>query len=323
MNTLQAVLLGLLQGVTELFPVSSLGHLVLLPTLAGWRIDQAAPSFLPFAVMLHLGTAAALLAFYWRTWVEVVRGFFRSLGRRSLGRPETDPAARLAWLVVVGVVPTGLLGLLLEKPVARLFASPRLAALFLLLNGGVLALGELLYARRPGRARGADGGLSGGALRPVGPRAAEAGDRPALSQGAGALSTRLPDAEMAIDRLGLREALWVGVTQALALLPGFSREGVTMTAGLGAGLSRLTAATYSYLLSAPLILAAGLLEVPKLLRVHGALGTAVLGGLVAGVAAYASVRWLSRYFRTGTLWPFAVYSAAAGLVSLLLLVLRG
>ncbi|MDI3317267.1 MAG: undecaprenyl-diphosphate phosphatase [Bacillota bacterium] len=320
MSALQAVLLGLLQGVTELFPVSSLGHLVILPTLAGWRIDQAAPSFLPFAVMLHLGTATALIAFYWRTWVEVVRGFFRSLGRRSLARPESDPAAWLAWLVVVGVVPTGLLGLFLEKPVARLFASPQLAAVFLVLNGGALGLGEWLHARRAGR-----GSAEGSAAGPdaAGARLAAGGDPPALSRSAGAVSTRLPDAEMAIDRLGLREALWVGVTQVLALLPGFSREGVTMTAGLGAGLSRLTAATYSYLLSAPLILAAGLLEVPKLLHAHGALGAALLGGLVAGVAAYVSVRWLSRYFRTGTLWPFAVYSAAAGLVSLLMLVLRG
>jgi len=275
----QALLLGLLQGATELFPVSSLGHSVLLPTLLHWTYRQSDPTFVPFLVLLHLGTAGALLVLYWRDWVRVVAAFFRAAVR---GRLESQDE-RMAMLLLVGTVPTGVVGAFLESPIKKLFATPVVAAVFLLVNG-LLLLGAELLRRRDERRRG---------------------------QGEG-------DYE-AVQELSFRAALIVGACQVLALIPGISRSGVTIAGGLVAGLRHQEAARFSFLLATPIIGAAGVLEVPQLLGQAVPIGEYLLAGLLAAGAAYASARFLIRYFKTGRLDPYAWYCLAAGAGALVLL----
>lgn len=282
MNAWQVLFLALLQGVTELFPVSSLGHAVVVPAFLRWNYNQAAPTFLPFLVLLHLGTAAALLILYRREWLVIARGFGRAAVRGRIERPEE----RLAMLLVVGTVPAGAVGLVLEKPLKALFANPRAAAAFLLLNGAIL-LGAELLRRRSER-------------------------REARREAQEADFHRVED-------LSYPAAVLVGLAQALALLPGISRSGATMAGGLVAGLRHQEAARFAFLLATPIIGAAGLLEVQELFAPGVPLGLYAVGAVVAGVAAYASATFLIRYFRVGRLDPYAAYSAAVGLIALLLL----
>jgi undecaprenyl-diphosphatase len=282
----QAVLMGLLQGATELFPVSSLGHAVLVPTFFHWSYRQSDPTFVPFLTLLHLGTAGALLVLYWRDWLAIIAGFVRAAIR---GRIET-PAERLAMLLVVGTIPAGVVGVVLESQLKQLFASPRSAAIFLCVNAVILFGAELLRRRSERRAH-----LEGKARE---------------EQEAAYLDT---------ERLGFKAAALVGVCQVLALVPGISRSGVTMAGGLLAGLRHQEAARFSFLLATPIIAAAGLLEVPQLVNTAAPLITYSLAALVAGVAAYLSARFLIRYFRWGRLDPYAYYCATLGLVSLVLL----
>lgn len=274
--------MGLLQGATELFPVSSLGHAVVVPGLLHWSYRQADPAFVPFLTLLHLGTAGALLILYWQQWVRVAAGFARAAIR---GRVETDDE-RLAMLLLAATVPAGAVGFLLERPLKSLFASPRAAAVFLLANGAVL-LGAEVLRRRSERM-----GLS---------REEQEEDFKELSQ------------------ISFRAAVITGLAQALALLPGISRSGVTMCGGLVAGLKHQEAAKFAFLLATPIIAAAGLLEVPQLFTERAPLGTYAVAALVAGVAAYLSARFLIRYFRWGRLDPYGWYCAALGVISLLLL----
>jgi undecaprenyl-diphosphatase len=288
MDRLHVLLLALLQGVTELFPVSSLGHTVIIPGLLGWDETLHSPTFLPLLVMLHLGTAVALLAFFWRDWVALLRGGARVLAAGRFTR-EVDPHGhgRELALVIVGTIPAGLLGLLFQKPLGQLFGSPLIVAVFLIGNGGVLLLAEWLWRQRhPGAARHT--------------------------------ISELPSGEIgaSLDDLTFTRAALIGLAQADALLPGFSRSGLTMVAGLGTGLSHAAAARFSFLLATPLIAAAGVLEVPELVKGGGAtLLLALIGGLIAGLAAYLSVRFLMRYFETKSLNPFAYYCLAAGALS--------
>ena len=233
MTIWQAAFLGLLQGATELFPVSSLGHAVIIPTLLHWSYKQSDPTFLPFLVLLHLGTAGALLVLYWRDWLRIVRGFFTAAVR---GRIES-PNERLAMLLVVGTVPTGLVGVFFQKQLQGLFASPRVAASFLIVNGALLLGAELLRRRAERRAR------------------LEGRDR-----------AEQEEAFTDVSQLSYRAAGLVGFCQVLALFPGISRSGVTMGGGLLAGLSHQEAARFSFLLATPIIAAAGVLEVPELLH---------------------------------------------------------
>jgi undecaprenyl-diphosphatase len=290
----QAVILGLLQGVAELFPISSLGHTVILPKLLGWNIDQKADTFLPFVVALHLGTGVALIIYFWRDWVAIVQPMLVSLKRGSMG---DGPEERLGWLVCVGTIPTAILAVFFEQKVRDFFADPRIAASFLVVNGFLLFLGERLRARAT---------AAQAAATAQGPAARAGVPRP--------LST-----------LSWTEAVLVGAAQSLALMPGISRSGATMVAGLGTGLTHEAAARFSFLLATPIILAAGVAEVPTLLGSSGrsVLGDAILGGVVAGCAAYASVRFLMRYFTVGRLTPFAYYCGAAGCLALIGLALRG
>ena len=274
---LQAAILGLVQGAAELFPVSSLGHSVVLPCLLGWDIHQNDDAFLTFLVATHLATALVLLGFFWSDWKRILFGLGRSLRDREIAPEDTD--ARLGWLLVVGTIPAGLLGLLLEHPLRKVFASPQSAAAFLFLNGVMLFGAEALRRRAPG-------------------------PDPLLADG---------DARIAA-RTTWNEALGVGTAQALALLPGFSRSGATMGGGLLAGLSNEDAARFAFLLATPIIGAAAALKLPDLLgsKGDGLRGPALLGAACAAVTAYLAVRFLLRFFETNRLTPFAVYCVVAG-----------
>jgi undecaprenyl-diphosphatase len=276
------MLLAVLQGVSELFPVSSLGHTVLLPALLRWNVDEGSESFLAFVVVLHLGTALALIVFYRNDWVAIIRAFIASIVR---GRFTDDRDERTAWLLVAGTIPVGVLGVLLESYVKKLFASPIPVSLFLFANGFIMLLGEWLRRRQ----------------------------HP---------STNAPRDKQyrRLDELTPRDGVFVGFAQSLALLPGISRSGSAIVAGLVRDLHHEDAARYSFLLATPVILAASLLEFPKLFApdAHVVLVQAIIGGIVAGVTAYASVAFLTRYFRHNDLSPFAWYCIAAGAISFLL-----
>jgi undecaprenyl-diphosphatase len=270
----QAVVLGLLQGVSELFPVSSLGHSVILPKLLGWNIHQNDEYFITFLVATHLATALVLLGFFRKDWARIVRGLGRSLRDRELR--DDDTVGKLGWLLVVGTIPAGILGLLLEHKLRGVFASARSAALFLTLNGLVLYGAELLRRRAP---------------------AVEADD----------------DARIA-KQVSWRGAFGIGAAQAIALIPGFSRSGATMGGGLLAGLSHKDAARFAFLLATPIIGAAAALKLPQLFghQGDGVRGPALVGALCSAVTAYLAVRFLMRYFETNSLTPFAVYCLLAG-----------
>jgi len=316
----QALLLAALQGITELFPVSSLGHTVILPALLGWGDVQRLPTFLPFVVLLHLATAAALLLFYRAEWAGIVRAFLASAVR---GRLAHTPEEHLAWMLFFGTLPAGLLGFLFEAPLKVLFATPLVASALLVVNGGIMLLTERLLRRRPAAPAGTpattgalaaarDGG-AGPLPGPPGPL--PPGGAPPAGRGPGSRT---------IQDLAWRGAVLIGAAQALALLPGISRSAVTMCAGLLLGMSHEAAARYAFLLATPVILAAGLLEVPVLFEAGPEqLAIAAAGAVVAGVTAYLSVRFLTRYFRFGSLDPFAYYCLIVGLGSLVYLAAHG
>jgi undecaprenyl-diphosphatase len=318
LSYLEATIVGLFQGVTELFPVSSLGHSVLVPALVGgsWAQDLNVSSpespYLAFIVGLHVATAAALLLFFWRDWVQIIAGLFTSIRYRRI----QTTGERLAWLLVVGTVPVGICGLALEHTFRTTLGKPIPAAAFLIVNGVLLYAGERLRRR-------ADGGL----LTNANPMLANAsGDASASGQRSAQLSTatEAPGIDDRLAETSLSRGALIGAAQTLALLPGISRSGVTMTAGLLKGLSHDEAARFSFLLATPVILAAGVLKIPDLFGPLGAgIGGQVLAGSVASfVSAYLAVRFLTKYFHTRTLTPFAVYCVLAGAGSLAWLTLR-
>jgi undecaprenyl-diphosphatase len=274
----QAIVLGLVQGVAEPFPISSLGHGVVLPRLFGWNIHQNDPYFLTFLVATHIGTSLVLLAFFFKEWVRIVRGVLRSLAERQIRAEDVD--ARLGWVLIVGTIPAGVIGLVLEKPLRSLFASASFAAAFLIVNGCALLFFERLRKRPP---------------------------RPGDYKG---------DADRRISHLSWRQAIAVGTSQAAALIPGISRSGFSMGGGLLVGLSNEDAARYSFLLATPIILAAGALKLPELLGSagNGVRGQALVGGLCAAATTYFAVKFLLRYFQTNRLSPFGVYCIGLGLV---------
>ncbi|HDR9510493.1 undecaprenyl-diphosphatase [Burkholderia cepacia] len=256
------VFLSVLQGVTELFPVSSLGHTLLVPALFGMHIDKHAPQLLPFLVALHLGTALALLWYFRARWIALIGGFFAQLG----GRKNDD--GHLMWALIIGTIPTGIVGLLLEKRIERVFHDLRIVAIALIVNGVLLWLGDRIQRSR---------------------------------------------AHQAPEKMTFKQAFFVGLAQIGALIPGFSRSGLTMIAGNAAGLTAEKAAEFSFLLGTPIIFAAGVLELPKLFHARDQLADALLGGVLTAIAAYLSVRFLMRYFEgRGRLASFGVYCVIAG-----------
>ena len=284
----QAIVLGLLQGVTELFPVSSLGHTVLLPALLGWnnlvRAQSASESFyLAFVVALHVATAIALFIFFWKDWVRIIRGFFRSLARRRIETPDE----RLAWLLVIATIPAGITGLALEHPLRTQFARPLAASIFLTVNGLILLAGERVRRR--------------------------AGVQKLATVPAGASATG-PEPGRRLDTLDFKESVVIGVAQIAALFAGISRSGITMVAGLVRGLNHEDAARFSFLLATPLIFAAGVYKIPDLLGPlgDGVRAQALVGAVFSGVAAYLSTKFLIKFFETRSLLPFGIYCLVAG-----------
>ena len=271
---LQAIILGLLQGVSELFPISSLGHSVILPSLLGWDIHQNDKYFLTFLVATHLATAIVLFGFFWHDWMRILRGLGRSLRDRGIAPDDWD--AKLGWLLVVGTIPAGILGLTLEHALRGLFASPSSAAFFLMLNGVLLFGAEALRRRAP---------------------EADADDDKRIAR-----------------QMSFPHSFFVGAAQAIALIPGFSRSGAAMGGGLIVGLSHKDAARFAFLLATPIIGAAAVLKLPELFGPDGdgIRGQALVASLCSGLTAYLSVRFLMRYFETRTLIPFAVWCLGFG-----------
>jgi undecaprenyl-diphosphatase len=318
MTYLQAVVIGLIQGLTELFPISSLGHTVLIPSWLGgsWATlvrqeSRAESPYLAFVVGLHLATAIVLLGVYARTWIRVIRGFVTSIARREVRSGDQ----KLAWLIVVATIPVGVAGLVLEHPFRVLFAKPLAASIFLMINGGILFTGEILRRRAQRPVATGPAGPGAAATRPAATGPAATG--PAATGPADEHVMLDEAAEQRLAGIGLPNALWIGASQILALLAGISREGVTMVGGLTRGLDHEDAMRFSFLLSTPVILAAGALKISDL---TGSLGAGVRGQIVAGSVAAAAtslfaVLFLSRWFRTRTLVPFAVYCLLAGLAS--------
>ncbi len=286
----QAILLGLIQGITELFPISSLGHTMLLPGLFGWHIDQNAETFLEFLVATHLATAIVLFVIYFKDWVRIIKWIFRSLAEREIS--DADPDAKLGWLLVISTIPAGIIGLLLKDKITGSLLSPQSAAFFLMLNGFLLLLAEWLRKRAVKRAT------------------------------VTAPQENLENNDQQIARrLSFWQATKVGVLQVLALLPGFSRTGSTLAGGLMVGLSHEDSLRYSFLLATPIIGAAALLEIPPLLTSGNTtlIEVSLAGAIAAAFAAWFAVTFLTRYFKTNTLTPFAVYCLAIGIISLVIL----
>jgi undecaprenyl-diphosphatase len=303
MSFLQAFVIGLIQGLTELFPISSLGHTVLIPSWIGgsWgtlvRQESSTDSpYLAFVVGLHIATALVLLGFYAKEWIRLIAGVFRSLVRRRIDN-DTE---RLGWLIIIATIPVGILGLAFEHAFRTLFAKPVAAALFLTANGVILFAGERY--RRRSRANPP-------LIDPDGYQQEGPNDERSAPIGS--------DAEMKLAHVGFASAFVIGLSQSLALLAGISREGVAMVGGLYRGLSHENAMRFSFLLSTPVILAAGALKLPDL---FGTLGNGIRGQVLVGSAAAAgtsilAILFLSRYFKTGTLVPFAIYSFLFGFAS--------
>jgi undecaprenyl-diphosphatase len=276
----QAVIFGLLQGVTELFPISSLGHSVILPKVFNWNINQNDPFFLTFLVATHAATSLVLFIFFRKDWQRIILGIIRSLKEREI--KETDADAKLGWLLIIATIPAGILGLLFEEQFKTLFAAPKLVAFVLILNGLLLFGAEILRRK-----------------------------------------TKEETAVLSNERLAkisYFKAIKVGLMQCLALIPGFSRTGATITGSLLIGLTHEDAARYSFLLATPIIGAAAVLKLPEL-NTHAEsafIGQALVGALFAAIGAYLSVRFLTKYFETKTLTPFAIYCVVlGGLTSLL------
>ena len=268
-NLFQSIILGSLQGITELFPISSLGHSVVLPKLLGWNINQSDPYFLSFLVATHTGTCLVLFLFFWKDWQKIISGFFRSLSRREIR--DDDPDAKMAWLLIVATIPAGILGVLFQDTLRSLFATPSIVAIVLIMNGFLLLGGDFLQRHKREK----------------------------------------------VVKLSWGNSIGVGLMQCLALIPGFSRTGSTMTGGLLVGLDYKDAARFSFLLATPIIAGATLVKLPDIL-LGGNLEISLIGGFFAGLFAYISVKFLTKYFETQKLWPFAIYCIAAGTVLSLL-----
>jgi undecaprenyl-diphosphatase len=276
----QSIVLGVIQGIAEPFPISSLGHSVVLPHVFGWNIHQNDDYFLAFLVATHCATALVLFIFFWEDWKRILSGLWRSIRARGRLQPE-DTDARLGWLLVVGTIPAGILGLALEHPLRTLFASAEVAAIFLAVNGVLLLAFERLRRRAP---------------RPDDWR----GDSdPRIAQ-----------------TMSFKQAAAIGTAQAAALIPGISRSGVTMGGGLLTGLSNEDAARFAFLLATPIIGAAGVLKLPELMGSagDGVRGQALVGAIAAGVTTWFAVKFLLRFFRSNRLTPFGIYCLVVGVV---------
>jgi undecaprenyl-diphosphatase len=326
---LEAAVVGLVQGISEMFPVSSLGHNVLIPAIIGgsWardlNVSAAESPYLAFVVGLHVATAIALLIYFWRDWVRIIGGFFTSIRDREV-RTENQ---KLAWMIILATIPVGIVGLLFEHAFRVIFGKPIIAGAFLAINGLILIAGERYRSQA---SLAADDTIAAQYdAEPVPDQelvaASRVPARPQARLGTASLREREQDEAVRADRrlaaMTFGQAVTVGSAQILALLAGISRDGVTIVAGMARGLSREDAARFAFLLATPVILAAGALKIPDLLGPLGSgiRGQIILGSVLSGVGAYLSVRFLLRYLRTRTLTPFGIYCLIAGLASVVYL----
>lgn len=282
---LQAIILGAIQGIAEPFPISSLGHGVIAPSLFGWDIHQDDEFFLSFLVATHCATAIVLFFFFFKDWMRIFAGLGRSFRDRAIAPGDSD--ARLGWVIIAGTIPAGILGLALEHKLRDLFASPESAAIFLTLNGILLLIFERFRRRAP-----SPGDYKG-------------------------------DPDPRISKMSFRQALAIGSAQAAALVPGISRSGITMGGGLLTGLSNDDAARYAFLLATPIIAAAGLLKLPTLFGSagDGVRGQALVGAIAAAITTYFAVKFLLRFFETNRLTPFGIYCIVTGITCSLIFAL--
>jgi undecaprenyl-diphosphatase len=355
----EAMVVGLIQGVTELFPVSSLGHNVLIPALVGgsWaqdlNVSKPESPYLAFIVGLHVATALAMIIYFWRDWARIIGGFLTSLRDRRIATADQ----KLAWLIILATIPVGICGLALEHTFRVFFSKPIPTALFLAANGVILLAGErkrrlggegdaaaatavyqpdarqpqpAAVARPPREQRPAQGSPQAAETSPtwLGYPVEEA-YRATAAPATPAEPRQETDPAVAADRrlaaLGVGQAVLIGAFQVFALLPGISRDGVVTVTGMFRGLRRQDAVRYSFLLSAPVILAAGALKIPDLMGSlgDGIRGQVLAGSVLSGIGAFLSVHFLVRYFaKSRSLTPFGIYCLAAGLGSLAYLLLR-
>jgi undecaprenyl-diphosphatase len=332
---LEAAVVGLVQGVSELFPVSSLGHNVLIPALVGgsWARDlnvaDANSPYLAFIVGMHVATAIALLIYFWRDWIRIIGGFFSSIRHREVQTRDQ----RMAWMIILATIPVGLVGVVADKPFREIFGKPIVAGVFLIINGVILYCGERF---RPASSIRADQEIAAQRQQALMPAPAGVRRQPVPAGPGMARQARHASGQQAVrqeelvqavqaderlSRMGYLRALIIGSSQILALLAGISRDGITMVTGMSRGLSREDAARFAFLLATPVILAAGVLELPKLTgpEGNGIHGQILVGSILSGVGAYVSVRFLMRYFQTRTLTPFAIYCFVFGLLAVVYL----
>ncbi len=285
-SVIHAIILGIAQGITELFPISSLGHSVIIPQLFHWHIQQNGSNYVTFLVGTHFATALVLFLFFWKDWVKIISAMIRSLKNKQID--VNDHYAKIGWLLVVATVPAGILGLLFQDSLSKLFTSAKIASALLILNGIILFIAERIRKNRQN------------------------------------IPINVSERDKGIAKLSWRQSIGVGIFQSAALFPGISRSGTSMAGSLVAGLNNEEAARFSFLLATPIIFAAALLKLPNLFSSSYAnLRTAiVVGAISAAVAAYLSVAFLIRYFRTKTLTPFAVYCFSAGIILTLYFLVR-
>ncbi len=270
MNISNDVIISVSQGISELFPISSLGHIVIIQSLLNIHVTKSSSFFLPFIVSLHVGTAIALVVFFYKEWKEIVFALFRTAVNGKLSNDKTE---NFAWKLVIATIPVGIIGLIFSSFVKKIFENPLIAAIFLIVNGFILYGGEMLIKKKK-------------------------------------LKKELED-------LSFLDTIIIGISQIFALIPGISRSGASMVAGLLYDLDHEDAAYFSFMLATPVILAAGLLEVPSLFSTHSLtpFWYALLGGVISGITAYFAVKFLMKYFEKGTLKPYAYYSVIIGILS--------
>ncbi len=275
MNIINDIILSLTQGISELFPISSLGHSIIIQSLLNIHVTKNSAFFLPFIVSLHVGTAIALIIFFFKEWKGIVYALFKTAISGKLSNNKTE---NFAWKLVIATIPVGIVGLLFKNFFAQIFKSPQIAAIFIIINGVILYLGEILIRKK---------------------------------------NTVVKK----IEDITFLDSIIIGSSQILALIPGISRSGASMVAGLLYKLDHEDAAYFSFMLATPVILAAGVLEIPTLFTIHYAQAFmyAAIGAVISGIAAYLAVKFLMKYFQSGTLKPYAYYCATAGIIALIVL----
>ena len=275
MNIVQAIILGIIQGLTEFLPISSTAHLRIIPALVGWNDPGAA-----FTAVIQFGTLIAVLIFFYKDIVSITSGVIKGIVTRKLFHNRD---AQLGWIIAAGTIPIVFFGLLLKNEIETSFRSLYVISISLIVLALILVIAELLTKKR-------------------------------IAQNVQLKS---------LDAIGWKEAILIGFAQAVALIPGSSRSGTTITGGLFVGLNRETAARFSFLLSLPSVFAAGVLELVKeremLLSSEIGMANLIIATVVSGIVGYASIAFLLNYLKKHTTYLFIIYRIVLGLGLLYLL----